>query len=287
MQRETRSAPQVFNPSPFDPLTNEELATDWGKEYQIGFLFAQDFDLFRAITSFKRSIILLNRPKSHRHVELNYFLVLCYYLGEKYIEVLYLGESGLASYFQPGFKGYEDLLVMLYDSCLKLGEWEKAEQILTLLEQENAEKMDRLLFFSQIERAEFSALSARATLEPSSTLSRLLYCYEKKKKSAGKAKILNALLPGAGYLYLGQKSTAFTALMVNALFIGATAHFFYHNNIPAGVLFLSLEGGWYFGGINGAALSTKCYNERLYESYLNKVCTKHQLYPLCQLNFSF
>lgn len=287
IQRETRIGSQQFHLSPFEPLSQEELATDWGKEYQIAFVFAQDFDLYRAITSFKRAIILLNRPKYHRHAELNYFLVLCYYLGEKHVEVVYLGELGLGSYFQPTFKGYSDLLVMLYDSCQKLGQFEKAEQIISLLEKEDLQTTEKLLFFSQVEKADFLALSERAAQDPSSTLARLLYCYEKKKKSPCKAKVLNALLPGAGYLYLGQRSTAFTAFVVNALFIGATTHFFYHNNIPAGILFLSIEGGWYFGGINGAGLSAKCYNERLYESYFNKVCVKYELYPIWQLNFSF
>lgn len=287
VQRETRIGAQQFHASPFEPLTQEELATDWGKEYQIAFVFAQDFDLFRAITAFKRSLILLNRAKSHRHIEINYFLILCYYLGEKYIEVVYLAEPGLGTYFQPGFKGYEDLLVMLYDSYEKIGQYEKAQKILSLLELEDIEKTDRLLFFSQIERANFPALYVRAAEGPNATLARMLCCYEKKKKSICKAKLLNAVLPGAGYLYLGQKSTAFTALAVNALFIGASVHFFYHHNIPAGILFLSMESGWYFGGINGAGLCAKSYNERLYESYLGKVCTKYELFPLYQLNFAF
>lgn len=76
--------------------------------------------------------------------------------------------------------------------------------------------------------------------------------YEKHAKSIKTAQCLNAVLPGAGYWYIGQKQTAVTALLVNSLFIGAASYFFVDGNIPAGVITLSLESGWYFGGIYGA-----------------------------------
>ena len=46
-------------PSPFEPLSEEEKAQDWGKEIQIGFSFAHELDLYQAITAFKRAEFLL------------------------------------------------------------------------------------------------------------------------------------------------------------------------------------------------------------------------------------
>ena len=42
-------------PSPFPPLTLEELSQAWGGEMQIGFRFAHELDLYQAITAFKRA----------------------------------------------------------------------------------------------------------------------------------------------------------------------------------------------------------------------------------------
>lgn len=47
------------HPPAFDPLTFDELQTDWGKELKLGMSFAQEFDLYRAITCYKSALILM------------------------------------------------------------------------------------------------------------------------------------------------------------------------------------------------------------------------------------
>ena len=283
VMREKRNFMLKIEPSPFSPLTIEERESDWGKEYEIGFCFAQDFDLYRAITSFKRALILLGESSPQRALELRYYITLSYYLGGKYIEVVYMAEAGAFATIDDSFVAYEDILLMLHDSYLHLGECDKAARVLSQIQLFSIESADKIVFFSEVKRADFSTLFAHREKEAGA----LLRCYCSQSKSVKKAQGLNMILPGAGYWYVGQKQTAVTAFLVNALFIGAAVNFFVHDHIAAGAIFLTLETGWYFGGITGAGLAAKSYNERLYEGYAHKICMKERLYPLLRLTYKF
>ncbi|MCB1107983.1 MAG: tetratricopeptide repeat protein, partial [Chlamydiia bacterium] len=118
-------------------------------------------------------------------------------------------------------------------------------------------------------------------------LSHLLNSYDTKKKSVLKAQTLNALLPGAGFLYVGQKQSAFTSFLLNGLFIWASVHFYSKGNYAAGAIFTSFETGWYFGGIYGAGESAKLYNERLYEDLAYPILSKQGYFPVLMLRFGF
>ena len=45
--------------SSFPPLSRQDREEEWGKEYFIGVAFAKQLDLYRAVTAFKRSEILI------------------------------------------------------------------------------------------------------------------------------------------------------------------------------------------------------------------------------------
>lgn len=280
VMRERRNFALKVHPSIFLPLSESERESDWGKEYEIGFCFAQDFDLYRAITSFKRALILLASKDAQRALELHYYITLSYYLGQKYVEVVYIVESGAFTTINENFVAYEDILIMLHDSYVHLGECEKAARTLVQIESYDEKSADKIVFFSEVKRADFAALSGRR-------VDTLLNSYFSQSKSVKRAQGLNLLLPGAGYWYVGQRQTAVTAFLVNALFIGASAHFFMNDNVAAGAIFLTLESGWYFGGITGAGLAARSYNERLYEGYAHKICMGQQLYPLLRLHYKF
>ncbi len=110
--------------------------------------------------------------------------------------------------------------------------------------------------------------------------------YAMKKKSPALAASLN-LFPGLGYLYLGQKQTAFTSFWLNSLFIGTATYFFKQGNIPAAIITLGFESGWYFGGIVGAKENAVLYNERLFENESHVRMRDHKLYPILMLNHGF
>lgn len=119
------------------------------------------------------------------------------------------------------------------------------------------------------------------------SLSELVDGYTQKKKSPNTAKLLNAVVPGAGYFYVGQKQTALTSLLINSLFIWGATHFFQKGNIPAAIITTSFELGWYVGGIQGAASAATLYNERLYESYAHNHMKNNRLYPTLMLSYGF
>lgn len=115
----------------------------------------------------------------------------------------------------------------------------------------------------------------------------LLKTYKKNTKSPAKAACLNALLPGLGYLYLGQKQSAFTAFCLNSLFIASALHFYQIGNIPAALITLSFESGWYTGGILGAKENAALYNERLYEGLYTGHMNKNKLFATTMLCYGF
>jgi hypothetical protein len=277
--------PDNFSISPFPKLTEEECKEDWGKEYRMALAFANDFDLYRAVTGFKRAIFLLPQEKIHRRMEIEYSIALSYYLGKKYGEAVYEVESSSLICVDMSFPAFEDLLVILYDSYDHLGRNKERDHILSLMENENWQKGDQLCLYRALSCADFPKLCEGAKKKES--LNTMLYSYQKGAKSVLKAEILNAILPGAGYWYVGQKETAFTALIVNSLFIGAAVAFFEYGNAPAALITLSLESGWYFGGIYGGGLAAKFYNEHLYANCVQKLGEREKLFPLMMLRYSF
>lgn len=120
-----------------------------------------------------------------------------------------------------------------------------------------------------------------------SAASEILESYKLKRKSPRTAAILNTICPGAGYLYLGQKQSAFTAFCLNGLFIGAASYFFIQGNYPAAVITTGFEAGWYFGGILGAKEGAITYNERLFENEAHWQMRDHKLFPILMLQHGF
>lgn len=269
-------------PATFPSLSSSEKATPWGVEMEVGIHFGREMDLYRSITAFKRAKILI--PPNHpRLPQINYSLILAYYLGNKYCEALQIFEDGFATDKQ--FPGLDTLLIVLYDCYTKTNQIEKASCILDLVNQVTPGMAERLQLTTAIELGSFIAIEAIPHHIPS--IDTFLADYHCAKKSPEKAQILNALLPGAGYSYLGQQKTALTAFIINAIFIAATYELFHRGYIAPALFTLSLEGGWYFGGINGAGLGAKEYNEALYNTLAKETMLKERLFPILEIRHAF
>jgi hypothetical protein len=291
IQRERRnflSLPSDFSVSPFSPLLPEECAADWGKEYKIALCFAQDFDLYRAITGFKRALCLIPPEVMERKLELEYMVALAYFLGQKYVEAVYQIESTGLVRSDPSFAAFQDLLLILYESYGQLGKCEHAAHILKLIEENAPCQAEKLALLSAVKQADFDLLCRQAEDNSKRTyLNKIVSGYNKEAKSVRKAQILNAVFPGWGYWYVGLRQTAITAFVINSLFIGAAACFFVNDNTPAALITLSLEGGWYLGGISGAGFAAKQYNEHLYCSFADKIAQRERYFPLMMLRYTF
>lgn len=275
-------------PSAFTPLSVYEKSQDWGKEYTIAMGFAHQLDLYQAITAFKRTEFLLPPDAEKRREEIDYGIILCYYLGKKYAEVANTFEKSPLRTLPKEFPARHDLLVILYDSYLQTEQLSKAHNILHLLYTEDKPEAEKLYETTLFQQANLPALHQFSVKRPEDTaLKNFLEMYEQNKKSIGAARALNAVVPGAGYFYLNQKQSAATAFLLNGLFIAATVHFFQDNQIAAGAICASFEAGWYFGGIVGAGLEAKFYNERLYEELATPLMTEQKLFPALMLRYSF
>lgn len=271
-------------PSPFPPLSSQEYQQQWGKELVIACQFASELDLYRAITSYKRALFLIPEKMRERRLQIHYGIIQCYYLGKKYQEAIDSFEKSPLIESSQNFAPLEDLILLLQDSYANTNQLDKASQLIKNLEQLNKEKARRLQLSTAIQNADFQGISIFSNNEQESSF---LITYQTQALSIEKARMLNAILPGAGYFYVGQKQTAATSFMINTLFIAAAYHFFNNGNIAAGLLTSSLEAGWYFGGINGAGIAAKTYNENLYQITASNTLFQEKLFPVLMWNYSF
>lgn len=276
-------------PSPFPDMTKEEYRQDWGKELVIARSFADELDFYRAITSYKRALILIPDKYTQRRLQIEYGILECYYLAGKYQDVLDTFEpSQLLTFVPNDFPAINDLLMMVYDSYQRTGQTEKACKIMELLESRDACTARNLEVSEAIREGDLKAIKCfAASDEGDEGIAFFFDSYRKNTLSVRKAELLNAIIPGAGYLYVGQKQSAITSFCINALFITAAYQFFHHGNIAAGIITASLETGWYFGGINGAGLEAKEYNRRIYETMGKQVLVQKNLFPVLMLHYGF
>lgn len=272
----------------FSPLSEEEKLQAWGKEYLIALHFAQELDLYRAISTFKRAEILLPSELNERKIHIQYNIILCYYLGKRYQNVIEMFEKTELARTDRSFRPFHDLLIILYVSYKKMDYPEMAEQVMELLRKNFPETGKKITLSQAFIDADLCNLQNVAKNSPvTKEVNTLVTCYNLKKKSIGRAKALNAFLPGSGYLYVGQKKSAATSFFLNALFITAAAHFFSKGQIAAGAITTSFEFGWYFGGIYGAGLEARYYNQRLYENMASGIMNHNKLFPVFSLQYGF
>src|SRR3990167_11178531 len=74
-----------------DSFSSEEKESPWGIEYSIARAFAEELELYRAVSTFKRAAILLDlsiESKIERGIEVEYDILLCYFLAKKYDSVI-------------------------------------------------------------------------------------------------------------------------------------------------------------------------------------------------------
>lgn len=275
-------------PSAFPPLTENEKCSDWGREYLIANYFAKELDLYRAVSTYKRALILLPCDKQDRRIEMQYDILLSYFLGQRYDDAIDAFENSLLACVDKTFPAYHDLLLVLYECYREMNNPEKQEQIYELLEKSYPDTAEKIRLSRALREGDIVKIEEFAQgFQKPSYLDDLLSYYQTEKKSVATAQFLNAVCPGAGYLYIGQKKSAFTAFVLNGLFIAAAVQFFLHDHLAAGIITTGFESGWYFGGIYGAGEEAKYYNERLYEKKASIVLNQHNLFPTLMLKYDF
>lgn len=275
-------------PSPFPTFSMQEREQEWAKELLMGNVFAKESDYYRAITCYKRSLILLPSQETERRLQIDYDLILCYYLGEKYQEALNIFQTSDLSQANPSFPAFNNLLLIVYECYLQTMQEDKAASVLEVIRKFSPETADDLLLYQSFNSGEIEAIHCLISQHrQAETMKSDWASYDQLAKSPRLARTLNAVLPGAGYYYVGQRRSALTSFIINALFTVATYQFFHRGYSAAGAITLSLEMGWYLGGINGAGLEAESFNTRLYEGVGQKILTEHECFPILMFETSF
>lgn len=275
-------------PCPFPPLSLVERSQDWGKELYLGREFAREMDLYRALTCFKSALFLVPKGNLDRIQEIEYEIFLAYYLGNKYQEAVEAFEGSHLLTVPDTFPALYDMLLLLYDAYIKTDQPERACRVLNLLITMDFDRASQVALGVAITEVDFPTIIKAAENTPcSDNVNQFLDNYWCQAKSVSKAKTLNAILPGAGYYYVGQRKAALTSFLINALFIAASYQLFERGLIPAAIFTTSLEFGWYFGGINGAGLAAQEYNDRLYECLGKDLMVENRLFPVLMINVGF
>ncbi len=277
-----------FQESAFEPLSNDEVSQEWGKELKIAISLAREGDLYRSITGFKRARILMPENEKKRRLQADFSIMQSYWQGKHYCEAIETFENSPLHTVSSQFPPFREMLVILYESYYQTELYEKAEAVLSIMDKGDPETALKLKIFRALDTGNFNTAHVYSNgHEDFDEIDRLFQCYCNCSKSVSKAQTLNAILPGAGYYYVGQKKTALTSFLINAAFTSAAYHFFKQKNWGAAVITTSLELGWYFGGINGAGLAAKEWNERLYENLGKEVMVQEKYFPILMLETSF
>lgn len=275
-------------PSAFHGLSHVEGHTDWGKEMRAGYAFTAEQDYYRAITSFKRALVFLPAEFKARKLQLQYAIVQAYYLGCKYESAIEAFEASDLCFTQKDFPAHRDLLILLYDIYMHEECQVKACEIMKILQADFPEDAESITLSSAFGKADFPATLEIAARRPDADdFSSFIGEYHCLAKSGRRAELYQAVLPGAGYYYVGQKKAAVTSFLVNALFTWAAYRFFERGYPAAGAITASLEAGWYLGGINGARLAANEYNLAVYEANGREFMRSRNLFPILMINTSF
>lgn len=263
-------------PSPFTPLSDAEKNNNVERELFCGIGFLKEGDLFQAVTALKRAELFAKDTQSSRLHQIEYSLILAHYLSRHYQEVIDTCAKSTVLKNQKTFCASNELQLMLFDSYLHKGQWKDTAQCIASMPPTQQRLTTNLKKYENY---------MRCTLEE---LPEDVYkAYVTQAKSPNKAALFNALLPGAGYAYTGENSTALTSFLINAIFIAATYEFAHAGQTGAAIISGSMECGWYFGGAYGAYLSAKRHNEHLYQELAKRAIMSEHLFPIMQFSYGF
>ncbi len=281
---ECYQGPMPFSRSPFPPFSPEERKEEWAKELIIGEHFAASCDYYRALTAFKRALILMPCDSSRR-LQAEYEEILCYYLAEKYADVIDTFNKSHLSSVTMEFCAFRDMLILLFESSLRLNDKMTSCAIRQFIAEKDPKLAEKLGIAEKIIVGDLQEASHMPGAPP--YFACLAEEFQKKHKSIQTAQTLSMVLPGAGFWYAGQPNAAITAFILNGLFIAAAYQCFNRGYTAAGVILTSLEIGWYTGGIHGAGQAASDYNQALYQKYAGKAMQQGCMYPLFLMHYTF
>lgn len=242
-------------------------------EYKLAKSFIQEKALSPALASFKRTSFLTKDPVEKSAA--NYGLIYTYFLAKKWDALHQLYISGILDQIDQSAPYFNDLLWMFYIALKEKQLPFVCDNIKSYLCQ-NKDVEKKLQEFEAITTASFEKSAYKAIYQN----------YLHTKKSSALASFLNLIVPGSGYLYLGQYQSALTAFVLLSLLLWALHSCFSQKQKAAAFLVFSVFVGFYWGSIVGVTESCKLYNQSLYTFYFEPILVKEKLYPESQITYA-
>jgi tetratricopeptide (TPR) repeat protein len=281
-------------PEPPPALSEEEQGTLWATEYELGKQFASRADYYRAITCFQRASFLVkkNNPTSSRIAQMTHASLLSYSLGGKHQEAVDLWEQECDSFHSQDIKLTEDIIGLVFESYCRIGRQSDGYRLISSIPDTDPLKKRLPLFHRIAANDENLLLSSQETAkhlgdDEQKQAAAIIDEYRSLRKNPQTACILNGILPGTGYLYVGQPQTALTSTAFNTAFIVAAVQLFTAHQPAAAIIATGFEVGWYCGGVMGAGMAAESYNQRLREKLAKAYLNHYKLFPLQMVHYKW
>jgi tetratricopeptide (TPR) repeat protein len=244
-------------------------------QLRVAEVFLEEREFYRAVTEFKRFLILFPESEKEEYVRLQ--LGLAYLRGGDYdgaaqhfhrlaerfpsstlvSQTRYL--EGLAVWKGNHREQAQDLFESLAaaDPPSPYGPRALAAAALVLLERDDPQGARKTL------QRSLTAYPDQVWVPQVQGAFDLLAGYEElPQKSEVLAGVLSGILPGAGYAYAGDYATGFMSLLVNGAFIAGTWTAFAQGLDALGVLAGGIGVPFYIGNIYGSALAARKWNQQ-------------------------
>ena len=243
-------------------------------QIKLGNAFIEQGEYYRAITEFKRLLILFPDSPWADHAALA--VGICYFKGGEYANAIKSLESFRATFpdspLLPKSAYFEGL------SLWKAFRYDSAESRFALVAEEGPQSEYgslalvtlSLVSFDQ-GRPQVAAEYLRAFLKEHGThtyaervrsaLTLIDQYASLPHKSPALAATLSAILPGAGYVYVGHQGDGLMAFLVNLLFAAGSAAGFQAENMALGVIVGGVGVPFYLGNVWGSANAAKKRNK--------------------------
>jgi hypothetical protein len=270
----------LFRPSFETPLPqprffldqNSDLSLDYNLEYKLAKSCLYDKALESTIYGFKKSQCLAKTQEEASKA--HYGLIYTYFLSKKWDELKhdYL-RGGLDSLDQKA-PYYKDALLMCYIALCELK--------VPFLTQDVKNKLCE-------DRALAQIILDYESLEKGNYPKRYQDIYAKflsLKKSPLKAGLLNAFLPGSGYLYLNQKQSAITAFLLLGLLCFCLFVLSKQKQIAFSLLIYSIFTGFYWGSIVGVTESCQFYNKTIHGYLFDPIMNQDKLFLELHIDYA-
>ena len=273
---------QGFLLSPRNSKMLSGNSSDSANEANLLFRFAEALDMEgdydRAITEYRR--LLFYFPDSdYRDSSLNN-IFFCYYKSQNFLSAIHWGQNNLMNGINSS--GNKEIKLFIGASYFRLGNFSLAQNYFKdLMYSDYGNFREESLLLQGLALAnEARWAESRQCFANFGSDSKFYREAQECEKLAQKGEELNlrspttagilAIIPGLGYFYDGYEQTAFSAFIVNGLFIWATTQAFRKNNESLGVMLGVLSFGWYVGNIYGSVLSAQRKNIKLKNDLLIK-----------------